>query len=282
MKRLSLSLPIYLLGLPLTFCLLVASSQQKALPAAKQMELPPLVAPQNGAPAVLNVEKLVRDNPIAFLEQCLRRYQQDVKSYQLVLQKQEFVGGKLHPREVVEIAFREQPHSVYMRWLEGARNAERVLYVDGENDGKLLARPNGAFRRAVAGDVVLRDVDSAEARQSGRVTIDQFGLKKGTERTLVAWKAAKESNALTTEYLGEQKIKELEDRVCYVLRRAYKESEGDGVMELTIFVDKETLLQTGSIVKGEGGKLLAEYYFRDIRLNPEFKKDQFERSALTP
>ena len=78
-------------------------------------------------------------------------------------------------------------------------------------------------------------------------------------------------------------MKEAGDRVCYTLRRdQYPKPEEDGVTELTIYIDKETYLQVGAVLKGEGGKLIASYYFRDIKLNPEFKADQFTRAALTP
>ena len=35
-----------------------------------------------------------------------------------------------------------------------------------------------------------------------------------------------------------------------------------------------------TILKGGEGQLIAEYYFRDVRLNPEFDKDRFTRKAV--
>ena len=51
---------------------------------------------------------------------------------------------------------------------------------------------------------------------------------------------------------------------------------------MTIYIDKETWLQVGTVLKGDGGKLVGEYFFRDLKLNPEFKPDQFLRAALKP
>ena len=34
-------------------------------------------------------------------------------------------------------------------------------------------------------------------------------------------------------------------------------------------------------LKDEKGRLIGEYMFRDLHTNPEFKPDQFKRSALT-
>jgi hypothetical protein len=228
------------------------------------------------------METLARQDPVAFLENCLRRYHREVTGYGCVMQKQERIGGKLQPREVVEAAFREKPFSAYLRWIEGARRAERALYVEGEHGGKMLARPTGFLARKIAGDVVERDVDGADARQSGRYTLAEFGIAKGTERTLVGFLAARKRGELRVAYLGEQKLVEAGDRLCWKLRRTYARPEGDGFTELTLYVDKDNWLQVGSVLKGEGGKLIGEYFFRDIQLNPTFEAGQFQRSALIP
>src|SRR5262249_15531330 len=209
-----------------------------------------------------------------------RYYDRNVKGYALVMQKQERLEGKLQPKEVIEVSFRERPHSVFMHWLEHPKLADAVLYAEGENDGKMLVRPALLLARGL---VVEREPEGPEAKQSGRVTVNNFGLKKATERVLATWKAAREKGELHVEYLGEVKVKEAGDRTCIALRRSrYARPEADGVTELTVYFDKESWLQVGSIVKGEGGKLIGEYFFRDIRLNPDFKPEQFKREALKP
>ena len=111
--------------------------------------------------------------------------------------------------------------------------------------------------------------------------MSEFGIKIGTQRTLGAWKAAKKENALHIEFLGEQKIKELGERPCWVLKRThYRQPEDDGVAELTIFIDKETWLQTGSILKDPDGNLIGSYYFCDVELNPTFDPQLFTRETL--
>src|SRR5262249_36101594 len=195
-----------------------------------------------------------------------------------VMQKQERIGGKLQRTEVIDVAFRDKPHSVLLRWVEGARLAAASLYIEGENDGKMLVRPAGLVLGGLTGE---RDPGGEQAKQSGRYSMREFGLKKGTERILKTWKAARDKDELHVEYLGERKVKEAGDRTCYALRRdRYARPENDGVLEVTVYVDKETLLQVGSTVKGEEGKLLGDNFFRDIHLNPEFKPDQFTREAL--
>jgi hypothetical protein len=200
--------------------------------------------------------------------------------------KQERIGGRLQDPENIQVYFKEKPFSVYFQWINGARLAERALYVKGENDDKALARPAKPLYRLLRGDVVEFDVDGAEARRSGRYTLSEFGLKKGTERTLAAWKKARQKNNLHVEYEGIHKVEELNDRRCYKFHARYDKPSDDVVTELTIYIDEKTLLQVGSILEREAKKkadrLVATYFFRDIKLNPKFKEGQFKPGALKP
>ncbi len=254
-------------------------------------EQPSIYADAGAAPELVSadtvagadeLEKLAKTDAVAFLEKCLDRYRKEVKGYRAIFHKQERIGGRMNKPEEIEVAFLESPHSVFMNWRNGARLAERTLYVEGENGNKLLVRPNGAIRRVAVGDVAERDVAGDDAKQSGRYTLDQFGLKKSMERVQVSWKAAKDKGTLKVQYKGIAKVPMAGNRTCYHLHRVCASPENDGVMEHTVYVDTETLLFVGSRATSKNGDLIGEYYYRDIKLNPEFDADQFTRAALTP
>jgi hypothetical protein len=253
----------------LPLCLLLAPEPRAAPTAAE-----PLAAPS------VSQEPLPTGDVIAFLDKCVERYdQQQIKGYRVILHKQERIGGKLQPSEEIECFYREKPYSVFMHWLRGQRKAESSLYVEGENGGKMLAKPAGLAGLLVP--VVERDVDGADARQSGRYTMKEFGLKAAIQKTCRDWKTAKERGSLRVEYLGVRKLREAGDRLCYTLRRTCLVPEEDGVTDVTIYIDKENWLQVGSILKSDDGKLIGEYIFRDLRINPSFKANRFKRAALT-
>jgi hypothetical protein len=220
------------------------------------------------------MERLAREDPVAFLGECLRRYQRDVKGYTLTLQKRERLGGKLRDREVLRVAFREEPYAVSLEWAEGARLAVRALYVRGDNGDKMLVRPR------LLPLIVERDVDGDDARQSGRFFLNEFGIAAGMRRAHTDWQAAQHEGSLHVEYLGERVVEEAGGRPCHVLHRTrFRKPEHDGITEQTLFIDKDNWLQVGSVAQGEHG-LIGEYYFRDIRLNPDFEPSQFTREAL--
>jgi hypothetical protein len=232
----------------------------------------------NPLPSEAEMERLAKTDPIAFLEACIRRYDREVKGYTAVLKKQERIDGNLERSEIIDVAFREEPFSVRMRWKEGARRASALLYVKGENGNQLVIRPSGLF--SVAG-TVTRDPYGTDAKKGGRYPLPEFGIKIGMQRTLASWEKARKNHALHIEFLGTKRIPEAGDRDCWVIRRTgYAKPEDDGITQLTTYIDKENWLQLGTILKGEESKLIGEYFFRDVKINPEFKEGTFTPKAL--
>jgi hypothetical protein len=224
-------------------------------------------------------EPLPVADSLAFLEKCQERYREHgPRTYRATLLKQERVGGELRPREEIEVAYRESPRSVYMHWRRGQNKADSLVYVEGQNNGEMLVKPAGVASFLVK--VAARDPEGPEARQSGRYTVKQLGLKEALDRTVRDWKAARQQGALRVEYLGVRRLREASDRPCYTLRRICDRPLDDGYTEVTVYIDKETWFQIGTVLKGEGGKLIGEYIYRDLELNPELKANQFDRSAL--
>jgi hypothetical protein len=261
--------------LPLCLLFLSDSSSKEQPPPATFRDVP-----DNGKtpPSSDDMERLAQRDPIAFLKECIRRYNQDIKGYTATLQKQETIDGHLERREIIDVAFREDPFGVLMHWKEGARRAAALLYVKGENDNKILIRPSGIL--SVAG-IVARDLNSSDAKKGGRYPLSEFGIKIGMQRTLASWEKAKKENALHVEFLGVQRNEETGNRPCWILRRSrYAHVEDEGILELTTYIDRENWLQVGTVLKGEGGKRIGEYFFRDIHINPEFPRGTFTRASL--
>jgi len=277
-----LALAPVLLGLGL--CLAGGSDLFSGGPPPVEEQLLDVVDTGAALPEGDEMVTLARKDPVAFLEKVLIRYERDMKShegYLCLLVKRERLNGKMPPPEKTEemaVRFREEPHSVLLDWKKNPGKAQRVLYVKGENDGNLVVQPRGvgAFR------LWERDPLGAEAMESGRYPLTEFGIQIGSRRTLTSWKS---DPKLTVEYLGEQKMEQLGGRTCYVLRRSgYRSAHpGDrGVVEIesTFYFDKETWLQIGSVLKAEDGELLAEYWFRDLKWVEKFDADAFTRKAV--
>jgi hypothetical protein len=217
-----------------------------------------------------------------FLEMIIAHYEREVTGYSCTLFRRERINGKLHDLEVTEVRFREKPFGVFMNWKEGTRflGPQAVLYVENENEGKVLARPAGRLAQFAAG-IVSKDVEGSDAKNSGRYTLNHFGLHLGTKRTLATMRKAQERGTLHVQYYGIERVPQLDHRPCYkFVRTPYDPVEEEGVNELTLFIDVETWLQTGSVLRDRERRLIAEYFFRDVRLNPTFAPKDFQRGAL--
>jgi Protein of unknown function (DUF1571) len=273
MRRLLLILPL---------CLIVAPSRPAAGPASRAPVPGAEVNRSDALPTAKQLEQLAQKDVIAFLKACILRYEKEVRGYQAVLVKQEFISGKLNPVETADVWFRDDPFSVLMRWRgECVGRADRALYVRGANDDKTLAHPKNRAARLLVGDVVARDTDGPDARAVSRYSLREFGLRKGTERTLAAWEAARKRGNLHVEYLGIRPLAECDNRPCYMLRRTCDPPEEDGIATVEVAFDVANWLQIGNVLTAGDGKRIAAYHFREVVLNPTFPPDQFERIALT-
>lgn len=219
-----------------------------------------------------------RDDPLGYLESCLERGEKEVQGYICTFRKQERVEGRLLKAEKIIVHCRQKPFSVHMDWLEGEGKAKKVLYVAGENDGHMLVRAKGP----IAGLVVLsKDPEGPESKAAGRFPVTRFGMIHGLHNVVESMRAAKERGALHLRYEGQVKLPEFGDRPLHqFIRTPYEPTEVDGIHHLTVFIDPETGLQVGSIVKNAAGELIGEYFFTEIQLNPEFKPEQFTRKAI--
>jgi hypothetical protein len=226
-------------------------------------------------PSSDQVESLIKSDPIAFLRDSLIRYRREVRGYYCTLQKQERIKGKLGPGEVIGVAFREEPFSVLMHWQTPPLGmADRALYVAGQNGGKALARGK------ILHIVHHRDPYSADATNASRYALPEFGIAKGTERTLAAWEHAAARGALKVEYLGVRSVPEAGGVPCYILRRSCEPPEDDGVVTVDVSFDTAHWLQVGNVLTTAGRELVAAYYFRDLSLNPAFPADQFDAKQV--
>ena len=221
--------------------------------------------------------RLAKDNPVKFLDACLRRYNREIHGYSGVLRKQERLNCKLQAVEVIDYWFEEEPYSVMMKWKDGARLASASLYVEGRDNDKMLVLP---VLLRWSGRLVEQDPDGSMAHNCARYTIREFSVRQGTERTVKAWRAAQEKGTLRVEYCGVQPIPELNGRKCHLLKRTCDPPEEEGLVHLEVMIDAETWLQTGSRLVDGDGNLIASYFFPELQVNPQFAEEQFTKDTL--
>lgn len=222
--------------------------------------------------------ELCRDDPVEAVACSMRRYKAEVEGYSCTLVKCERINGKLRAPETIACDFQESPFAVIMRWVDGKDRAEAMLYAADQNDNQLLIVPAAealkALLRVSGRSAARRSLTSDDAKSASRYPANEFGIYCGSARVYTAWKAAQDRGALRTRYDGLRPIPELNGRPCHVVRRTCLVPEEEGLTQVTIFFDDETLLQTGAVLMA-GDELIGSYYFRDVRLNPKFDATHF-------
>ena len=269
----------------LTLCLLIGPDRPE--PARDQFlvgEAPIPAAPitADAIPTAERFDELAKTDVLACFRAAIARYHRDVPvGYTAVMRKHERINGRMYAAENIEITHRNEPHSVFMKWIsEPAGQADRVLYVEGANDNQIVCRPHSAFARAVAGSAVMCDPFGRDAKGGGRVSVPESGLLKAVEQVLHAWGKAKEDDRLQVEYLGIESVKELDGRKCHLFRRTVDPPEAEGLQTIVVGLDAETWFQVVNILTDIKGKPIASYYFKDIKIVDDFPAGSFEKAAV--
>lgn len=103
--------------------------------------------------------------------------------YSCTLVKREWVQGRLVGPQYIEVKVRQQPFSVYLRYLapRDLRNRE-VIYVTGRHEGKMLAHGTGTQRRFF-GTLSLAPTGHI-AMIGNRYPITEIGIQRLLERCI--------------------------------------------------------------------------------------------------
>lgn len=119
--------------------------------------------------------------PILDLARSMIADMKNVHDYSCELTKREWVDGGLTPKTVMFAKVRHEPFSVYLKILSPPEmRGQEVIYVEGRNDGNMLAHTTGLKHRLL-GTVKLSPT-SMVAMEASRYPVTRMGLLKLLER----------------------------------------------------------------------------------------------------
>lgn len=224
---------------------------------------------------------------MAEADQILTRFDDEITQYSCLLVKRERNGDRLSAYQYIWMKVRERrgneddptvPFGVYLKFLKPATVAGReVLYVEGERSGDMLVRKGGT----VTPYVTLRiDPEGVQAKRASQYPVTQSGFRYMIEE-LKARMETEMEHALyeVKEYEGAK----LDGRPCrhLVVRHRKRHPELD-FHSARVFLDKERGLPVYFAAyewpeaEGEEPRLLEEFLFTRITLNPGFAEKDFQ------
>jgi len=185
---------------------------------------------------------------------------EDIKDYETIFVRQETVKGKLRKPEKIAFYFK-RPFKVRMRWLSGSKTQSEIVYVEGENDNKILVKMKGLLAGLIK---VLRvDVDGYLARRSSSRPVTQAGIGKMIDSLVDLTTRAKDQNEVELTYLGEEW---LDDRKVHVVERLLPADKYDSPRTL-IYLDKRLDVPIKLIRYDADGEVHEQYEYQDLLVN---------------
>jgi hypothetical protein len=251
-------------------------------PGASDPKQPMAAATAGSAPALLLEPGAPNEHPLApairWAKAGLAELNK-IQDYSCNLVKRERIDGQLNEHEYMFVKVRHQPYSVYMYFLGPAKlKGQEALYVQGQNDGNLMAHANG-LRHKLIGTVSLKP-DSMLAMSGQRYPITQLGIKRLTERLIEVGEQDMRFGECEVKMLQNAKVS---GRDCTCIVVIHPKPRKEFLFHMArIYIDNQLNLpiryEAYEWPQEPGGPpvLVEEYTYLNLKLNNGFTDKDFD------
>jgi hypothetical protein len=221
--------------------------------------------------------------------------QQTVHDFTCRLAKRERIDGILQDYQYVDMRVREEirdgdrlvrPLSIYLKFIGPASVAgRRVLFVEGQNDGKMLVRNGGRHFDYVVAQI---DPDGRAAQAESLVPITQTGFNRVLRHMIEILERHAQADP-SGENTKVERISgaKINHRPCNVVRILHPAKENGLEFHVAnVFIDVELHLPVRVDFSdwprraGQPPPLLAEYTYSDLKLNVNLPDSAFDPAQL--
>jgi hypothetical protein len=223
------------------------------LPGVDGPPTPPAAPPATAAAPASSPVAQVRD-----LVAAASRQVETLRSYQVMMTRQERVGTSLQPEETVLLSIRRDPRAVRLEWPDGPNRGREVLYAaDASGRGMMHVKMSNPLVPRIT-----LPPDSPLALKNSRHPIGEAGL----DSIVAGLKATVDAHAAGTAAAG--------DRLTYdgLVAPAPDLPPGHRITRVTpsgetwvVTLDATTHLPVAVAGTAAGGEVLERYVFRDLR-----------------
>lgn len=142
------------------------------------------------APPPASIESPL-DTPLRLIDEATRTFQ-NVRDYSCVFVKREQVQGRLQPENIINMQVRNQPFSVYMKWLAPQQSVgQEVSYIHGWNNNQMRVHSPG-----ILGAVGFVSIDPRDPRamEASRHAITEAGIGNLIGQLRTSWEQERRWN----------------------------------------------------------------------------------------
>lgn len=206
-------------------------------------------------------------DPMQMIYACRDAYK-SVKDFTAVMHRRERLWGQLQPQETIFVKFRNKPFSVYMRWIAEPHRTREAIYVENQNDGKIVAHE-------VVGLVNwMRRVspDDPEARKQSHHPITEAGIGKAIDSLVRVCETAKQAGDLKLFYVGQDSFN---SRPTDMLIRVLPQKPEYPYHIIVLHIDKELGLPIKFASLNWDFEVETMYSYTDLKLNVGLTDEDF-------
>ena len=234
------------------------------------------------------------DPAMTIAQEGLDRIRSQVSDYTCMIVKQERINGELNPAEHMQAEIRNgkvaarqpvQPFSVYLNFLKpDAMHGREVIFVDGHNNGKMVAH-EGKGIRAAFGNVWLKP-EGILAMQGQRYPITEIGIENLVARLIERGMRDRKNDpqALTTGVRIIEGAK-INGRGCQVIEVTHPVKKPYYDFHIArVFIDDQLRVPvryaayTWPITAGGKPQLEEAYTYLDLKLNVGLTAQNFDHT----
>ena len=197
-----------------------------------------------------------------------------VPSYEATFTKRELVRNTMMFHTAL-VKVRQRPFSVYLGF-RGQHDGREALYVQGRNDGNLLAHDSGL--KALVGTISLNPT-SQMAMEESRHPITEMGIVNLVQLVITQWQNESKFQDVELKYYPQAKLGKMQ---CKVIETSHKRRrQGVQFHTTRLYIDRATNLpvrveQYGFNSQGQKGALLEEYTYSNINVNSNLTDFDFD------
>jgi len=265
-----------------------SAAEALAQGAAAQPAQGPGLMPQGGLPQVAENAGVAATTAAAvhplepaldIAKKGLAGIQANIRDYSCTVVKRERIDGRLGEHEYMFAKIRHRPFSVYLLFLgPDAVKGQEVLYVDGRNDGNMLAHA-GSGVRAMVGTVSLKP-QSMLAMAGNRYPITELGVENLTKRLVEVAEHDRQFGECDVNFYPNAKVN---GRICTCIQVAHPVPRRNFRFNLArVFIDDELTIpvryEAYDWPQEAGGQplLMEEYTYMNVKVNNGFTDDDFD------
>jgi hypothetical protein len=273
-------------GLLLIAAATLAAAPLAAQPPERDQLVENIAAGAADSSAKEQAASATREAILQLTQEGYDRIQNEIQDYTCVLVKRERVARTLRDYEYIVAKVRHErrvdgrlvPFSIYLKFLapEDVKGRE-VLYVAGQNDGKLIARKGGLRFAYVTTEV---DPTSDVALRDNRYPITEFGFENLVRR-FIEHAEGSSLDDCTIDLLEGSKV---DGRSCLGIQITKNRRTDEAQFYFArVYIDQELQIPIHyeafdwpATAEAEP-RLLEQYTFRNVRLNVGLTDADFKR-----